>query len=272
VTQSWVTGISNQFEEPQQGGDRFTAEEARHRRLIIVPIEYVPQIRTQRGDMVDAIRINVVDLDNQGAQYSGALWFGGRLISAFRPKIGGMFLGYVSKEKTQGGFEAWTFNSLTADEHTKGLATQWLAAHPEFMETCQGDVNMAAANPQQPPQPQVQQQTQPWPQQAPQQWPQQPQPQWPQQPYQAPAPGPYQAPAPPAPYQPPAAPPPPPPVPTAPTSPAPAPVAAPAPPAAPTSPPPPPVGGSVVDRLRAQAQQGNGGATDGSGEQTQHPF
>jgi hypothetical protein len=273
--------FGSQFEEPQLGGDRFTAEEARHRRLIIVPIEYVPQIRTQRGEMVDGIRINVVDLDNQGAQYNGALWFGGRLISAFRPKIGKMFLGYLSKEKTQGGFEAWTFNSLTQDEYTKNLATQWLTANPKFLETCQGDVNMAAANPQQSVrQPMQPQQTQPWPQQT-QPWPQQTQ-SWPQQStWQQPA-------TPPAPPAPPA--PPTPPVPVAPPAPSPqqstwqqpapatppVPVAPPAPAAPvapPVSPPPPPVGGSVVERLRAQAaQQNSADASNGPIDQEQYPF
>lgn len=157
MTQPW------EFEEPVAQGDRFTAEEAQNRRLIVVPTEYVPQIRTARGDIVDAIRINVVNLDDQANTYWGALWFGNKLIQTFKSKIGKLFLGYISKQQVGGGFSGWVFTSLTADQATTTMAQRFLAANPQFMETCQGDVRMAQANaarPQPAMQPQQQQQGQ----------------------------------------------------------------------------------------------------------------
>ena len=241
-----------EFEEPVAQGDRFTAEEAQNRRLIVVPTEYVPQIRTARGDIVDAVRLNVVDLDNQGNTYWGALWFGNKLIQTFKPKLGKLFLGYVNKQQVGGGFSAWIFTSLTADQATTGMAQQFLANNPKFMETCQGDVRMA----------QTQRAAWPAQQQA------QPQGQWQQSqsqpggppPWQSngPAAGPRQAPLPP-PVTPPL-----PPVqlpPQTEADPWPAQSMPPgngqpsAPPAqAPGS--PAPVGGSVMERLRAQRDQG----------------
>lgn len=243
MTQPW------QFEEPTQG-DRFTAEEAQNRRLIVVPIEYVPEIRTQRGDTVDGIRINVVDLDHDGGPqtYWGALWFGARLIQNFKPKIGKMFLGYVSKQRTSGGFQAWVFTSLTSDQQTAGMAQQHLQAHPEFMETSMGDVRVAETSAQQPRQAVQgwnQSQQTPFPPGQAQQWgPQQHGPVPPQVQQQGPAPLPPQTQADPWPELPQGngeAP-------TGPTS---------APPATPTS--PGPAGESVMERLRRQrAEQGQG--------------
>lgn len=209
-----------EFEEPKEGGDRFSAEQARNRRLIVVPIEYVPTIRTQRGTEVDGIRINVVDLDSDGsgapAVYYGALWFGGNLIKVFKTNTGKMFLGYVNKEPTGGGFEKWVFHSLTQDQQTVQMAQAYLGAHPEFMETSQGDVRYAQANPQPPPQ--AAEQPGQWqPQEQPAQW---------------------QTPPPPIFSQPP--------VPAAPAAPAPA------------ATPAPPGQQSVMDRLKAQRESGNG--------------
>lgn len=170
-----------EFDEPAQG-DRFTADEAQNKRLIIVPIEYVPQIRTKRNDIVDGIKVNVVDLEADGGPktYWGALWFGGKLIQAFKPKIGSMFLGYVQKQPTGGGFTAWVFTSLTSDQPTVGMAQTWLQANSDFMETCQGDIRMAQANPQRPvEQPQQPATVQGWNQGQPTPYPQgQPQQQW----------------------------------------------------------------------------------------------
>jgi hypothetical protein len=265
MTQPW------EFEEPQPQGDRFTAEMAKNRRLLLVPTEYVPHVRTQRGDVVDAIRINVVDLDNQGgpAVYMGALWFGGKLIQALKPKIGKLFLGYVSKQATGGGFESWVFTSLTQDQATSNMASQFLQANPTFMETCLGDVELAQRNRAQAPQQQGwprQQQQQGWGQQQ-QQWPQPPQqPQSPQQPQpqwqnsgpagqvrnqpQPPLPPPVTPPLPPVqlPPQTEADPWPAPSMPQGNGQPPPPPAQAPSSPA--------PVGGSVMDRLRAQRDQG----------------
>lgn len=209
-----------EFEEPKEGGDRFSAEQAQNRRLIVVPIEHVLGIRTQRGDEVDGIRINVVDLDADGAPavYYGALWFGGNLIKAFKSNAGKMFLGYVNKELTSGGFKSWKFHSLTQDQQTVQMAQTYLAAHPEFLETSQGDVRYAQANPQPAPQ-----------QQGPARFDFDPnQGQW----------KPQGPPAPAAPTLPP-------------------PPAAPAAPEA-TTPPAPPGQQSVMERLKAQREAGNG--------------
>jgi len=273
VSQPW------EFEEPVAQGDRFTAEDAKNRRLIVVPTEYVPQVRTSRGDVVDAIRINVVDLDNQGgpATYWGALWFGNKLIGTFKPKPGKLFLGYLSKQQTGGGFQAWVFTSLTQDPQTTTMAGQFLQGNPEFMETCQGDVAMAERNAQATPTQQPQGQGQ-WQQQGQAPWPQVPQPGLQQPPWPATQsqPPPWQREAPPA-SPPPPINPPLPPV-QAPPVPGPAPLPPPAAtdqwpssegtalrhpvgngqasaPPAQTPGSPAPVGGSVMDRLRAQRDQ-----------------
>lgn len=271
-----------EFEEPRPQGDRFTAEEAQNRRLIVVPIEYVPQIRTARGDIVDGIRVNVVDLEGQGGPhaYMGALWFGNKLIQTFKARIGKLFVGYVTKQQVGGGFQAWVFISLTQDEATKGMAERFLQGNAEFMETCLGDVRQAEANPQIPDQPQSQRQDQ-WQQQD--QWAPQPsyQAQSPHQRWEVQRPQP-------APMAPRHNPPPPPPRPPAPPQfqqqgPAPLPpqsAADPWPAQAYQNPPPGngnppvqdvtpsspgPVGQSVMDRLRAQRDQGEGPVAQSSG-------
>ena len=255
------------FEEPEQrgAGDRFTADDAQNRRVIVVPIEYVPEIRTSRGDTTDAIKLNVVDLqggfnpqsgqDDPPQAYHGTLWFGGRLIGAFRNGIGKSFIGYVAKVPVQGGFKAWQFHSLTQDAQTVQLATSWLQANPDFMEGCRNDVEMAARYPTQQQQ-LAQQQAQPqqqWGtgQQAQGQWnqpmqqqPPQPPPYQPQGP--APLPGQYQQ----QPVQPPL--PPPLSAPTAQQSPA--PMQQPPQPTSPAQQLPPPGGQTVMERLRAQRE------------------
>jgi hypothetical protein len=75
----------------------------------------------------------VVDLET-GQAYYGTLWFGGRLISAFKGSNGQKFIGYVGKERTGQGYQAWTFYSLTQNQEAVNLARAWLNAHPEFME------------------------------------------------------------------------------------------------------------------------------------------
>lgn len=252
--------MTSPFDEPAKS-DRFSAEDAQNRRLIVVPIEHVTGIMTQRGQVVDGIRVNLVDLDADGepAVYYGALWFGGRLIRDLKPKIGATLLGYVTKVKTAGGFTPWQFYSLTQDQQTVTRANTWLNSHPDFLQTCQDDVKVAKENPTPASQPAPQQPAQQWqniPGTGASMWPNQQQGQWPQQPPPDPwgaqppgngggnwvpngpvTPAPPQPPVPPVAPQaaPPQAPPPPPPVP--PSSPA---------PQAPT-------GSTVMERLRAQA-------------------
>jgi hypothetical protein len=268
-----------QFEEPEQrgAGDRFTADDAQNRRVIVVPVEYVPEIRTSRGDTTDAIKLNVVDLqggfnpqtgqDDPPQAYHGTLWFGGRLIGAFRNGIGKSFIGYVAKVPVQGGFKAWQFHSLTQDPQTVQLATSWLQANPDFMEGCRNDVEMAARYPTQQQQP-MQQQAQPAQQwgtgqgqwnQA-QQWQAQQPPQPP--PYQQPGPTPVppgqpQGPAPMPPVATPSSmvqPPLPPPLSAPPAQQSPAPMQQPPAPTSPAQQLPPPGGQTVMQRLQAQRE------------------
>lgn len=175
----------HQFEEPSEGGDRFTVEDAQNKRLIVVPIEHVPQIQTAYGPN-DAIRVNVVDLDepNGPTVYFGALWFG-RIVGTFRSSIGKSLLGFIAKGRTQGGFMGWQFHSLTQDQYTVQVANTFLQQHPDFLQTCEGDVNMAKQ--------QVSMGSDPWQTATPSQGPLAP-PQ-PQAPPQAPAPPPVSAPA-----------------------------------------------------------------------------
>lgn len=259
--------MNYQFEEPGTSqGDRFSAEQAQNRRLIVVPVEYIPMMQVSGGRETDAIKLNVVDLqggfnpmtgteDAPGTVYMGCLWFGGRLIGAFRNSLGKLFVGYVGKERTSGGFQAWQFYSLTQDQQTTGMATVWLEANPTFMETCKHDVQTGQTQwMHQPPGQPQQPTTAPWnpaTQHGPSPIPQQPSP-----PQPGPAPMPVQPPLPPPMSAPPSqvgslnpeyqayqasaatqqsAPP-------APQSPA------------PTQ--PPPVNQTVMERLRAQREQG----------------
>lgn len=179
----------HQFEEPSEGGDRFTVEDAQNKRLIVVPIEHVSQIQTAYGTN-DAIRVNVVDLDdpNGPAVYFGALWFG-RIVGTFRSSIGKTLLGFIAKGRTQGGFMGWQFHSLTQDQYTVQVANAFLQQHPDFLQTCEGDVNMAKQ--------QTSMGSDPWQTTAPSQGPPAaPQPQAPPQ-TQPLAPAPPQAPIPP---------------------------------------------------------------------------
>lgn len=118
-------------QEPQQG-DRFREQDAWNRRLIIRPIEYIPDIKKldTRGD---ALKLNVVDLDDGGRLYQEILWFSGPLIGTFKNDLGTPFIGYITKEKNATGYMAWKFYSLAADPDTDAAAQAWVAAHPDFL-------------------------------------------------------------------------------------------------------------------------------------------
>lgn len=122
----------NEFSEPVVG-DRFSAEDAQNKRLIVVPVEYVAEMTVRGAEKTDAIKLNVVDLET-GSAYYGALWFGGRLVGAFKSGLGNKFVGFIDKERTGQGYMAWTFYSLTQNPEAVALARSWLATHPEFME------------------------------------------------------------------------------------------------------------------------------------------
>lgn len=123
--------MTNEFSEPNAGGDRFSAEDAQNKRLIVAPIEYLPQIPVNRGDVVDAIKVNVVDLET-GKAYYGTLWFGGQLIRAFKNTWGQRFIGYITQQRNERGFTPWVFSSLTGNPDVVALARSWISANPEF--------------------------------------------------------------------------------------------------------------------------------------------
>lgn len=124
--------MSEEFAEPVSG-DRFTAEEASGKRLIVVPVEYIKEMAVQGGRVTDAVKVSVVDLESGNAYY-GALWFAGRLVGAFKNGLGSKFVGHIGQERTGQGYMAWTFYSLTQNPEVVAMARSWLAAHPEFME------------------------------------------------------------------------------------------------------------------------------------------
>lgn len=226
----------------QEEGDRFSAEDAENRVIIVRPMEYIDRmpVRDTHGD---AVKLNIVDLNDGGRLYRGCLWFSGRLIKAFKHSLGTPFLGYVTKEKLPSGYRGWTFVSLAGNAEYEAAAQAWLAANPEFL-------------------------TEPLPEKR-ESWgdtshhEQGPAPEWAGAPSQVAAP-----PAPPVPAGPPA-----PPRPPAPVSGPPA-----APRSAPPAPPAPPVPAapavntenqlSVLERLKAQAQQP---VSFGPGRQEQEP-
>lgn len=118
---------------PQQDqGDRFSAEDAENKVLIVRPIEYIPDmpVRDTRGD---AVKLNVVDLQDGGRVYRGCLWFSGRLIKAFKHSLGTPFFGYVTKEKLPSGYRGWSFVSLAGNPDWEPTAQAWLAANRDFL-------------------------------------------------------------------------------------------------------------------------------------------
>lgn len=119
--------------QPQhEEGDRFSAEDAENRVIIVRPMEYIPDmpLRDTRGD---AVKLNVVDLNDGGRLYRGTLWFSGRLIKAFKHSLGTPFLGYVTKEKLPSGYRGWSFVSLAGNAEYEAAAQAWLAQNPEFL-------------------------------------------------------------------------------------------------------------------------------------------
>lgn len=128
MTSPWGTP-----QEPQ-AGDRFKEIDAWNRRLIIRPIEYIPDMPKldTRGD---ALKLNVVDLDDERGpqQYRGILWFSGPLVGTFKGAIGTPFLGYITKEKNTKGYMAWKFYDLANDAGTDAAAQAYLAMNPDFL-------------------------------------------------------------------------------------------------------------------------------------------
>lgn len=123
-----------QFGTPGGGDDRLTCDEIENQRILVRPIEYIPAMMTQRGEETDAIKLNVVALQDPAGPklYQGPLWFGGRLIKAFKRNLGVLFIGYVTKVRTPRGLPAWDFVDLQSDPETVQMATEWLRANPEF--------------------------------------------------------------------------------------------------------------------------------------------
>lgn len=132
MTSPWGTP-----QEPQSG-DRFREADAWNRRLLLRPIEYIPDMPKldTRGD---ALKLNVVDLDDQSGPrlYSGILWFSGPLVGTFKGSIGTPFIGYITKEKNAKGYMAWKFYDLQTDADTDARAQAYLREHPEFLAPLQ---------------------------------------------------------------------------------------------------------------------------------------
>lgn len=116
---------------PREEGERFTLEEGWNQRMLVRPIEYIPDMpmRDTRGD---AIKVNVVLLDT-GRNINGTLWFSGPIIKAFKHHIGTPFIGYPTKEKNPKGYMAWRFVSLVGDPATEAAAQAYIDANPGFM-------------------------------------------------------------------------------------------------------------------------------------------
>lgn len=132
MTSPWGTP-----QEPQQG-DRFREADAWNQRLLLRPIEYIPDMPKldTRGD---ALKLNVVNLDDPSGPklYQGILWFSGPLVGTFKGSIGTPFIGYITKEKNAKGYMAWKFYTLQGDADTDARAQAWLRANPDFMAPLQ---------------------------------------------------------------------------------------------------------------------------------------
>lgn len=132
MTSPWGTP-----QEPQ-AGDRFREADAWNRRLLLRPIEYIPDMPKldTRGD---ALKLNVVDLDDAAGPklYSGILWFSGPLVGTFKGSLGTPFIGYITKEKNTKGYMAWKFYDLQTDADTDARAQAYLRANPEFLAPLQ---------------------------------------------------------------------------------------------------------------------------------------
>lgn len=146
-----------QFGDPQLvRGDRFSCVDAQGKVLIVRPLQYVSEILTQRGDKVDAIKVDVVNLSAAGQEqqwYQGTLWFGGRLVGMFRGQLGTPFIGHVHKERTPQGFDAWTFTSMGNDPQVVAAARAWVQQNPEFMVPLEQHPHVEAPHREQGPQP-----------------------------------------------------------------------------------------------------------------------
>lgn len=140
MTSPWGTP-----QEPQ-AGDRFREADAWNRRLLLRPIEYIPDMPKldTRGD---ALKLNVVDLDDASGPklYSGILWFSGPLVGTFKGSLGTPFIGYITKEKNTKGYMAWKFYDLQTDADTDARAQAYLREHPEFLAPLQPAQSFAPA-------------------------------------------------------------------------------------------------------------------------------
>lgn len=110
--------------------DRINAEDIENHVVIIRPIEYIDRMRV-KDEEKDAIKLNIVDLSNDGTIYRNTLWFN-RLIGTFKHQLGTPFFGYVTKEKLPNGYRGWSFISLAGNPDWEPVAQQWAAANPEF--------------------------------------------------------------------------------------------------------------------------------------------
>lgn len=131
-------------------GDRLSCEEVENKRLIIRPVEYIPSMMTVRGEATDAIKVNVVVLEDQTRAieapklFQEVLWFGGFLIKAFKRSLGTPFVGYIAKGRTPQGYRPWEFINLNQDPATVDMAKAWINENPTFMDPLPPPVPRAA--------------------------------------------------------------------------------------------------------------------------------
>lgn len=111
-------------------GDRVTCEELQHHVVILRPVEYIESMRV-KDEYKDAIKVNIVDLTDNGREYRGVLFFN-RLIGTFKHSLGTPFFGYIGKERTPSGYMGWAFISMAGDQEWEPVAQVWAEAHPEF--------------------------------------------------------------------------------------------------------------------------------------------
>ena len=111
-------------------GDRIRCEDIQNHVIILRPTEYIPSMLV-KGEYKDAIRVNIVDLTDDGKVYRDVLFFN-RLIGTFKRDLGTPYFGYIGKERTSGGFMGWSLISLAGNADWEPVAQAWSEQNPEF--------------------------------------------------------------------------------------------------------------------------------------------
>jgi hypothetical protein len=133
------------FGEPEEtGGLRLNPKDIINHLLMVWSCDYIahsPTQFTQPGKPSDVIVVDVVDLDQMGADGQPGLlavrcwWRQAQLIQSLKPRIGkpDPVLARMGRGTASMGKAApYQLISATADGQAVRLATSWLEAHPEF--------------------------------------------------------------------------------------------------------------------------------------------